>query len=73
MLAAVPKKPHPLAQSFGCEGGKLVPSFCSEPMFSFLFLEVETRNFCFRVVSSFIFFLPNDCSKSTIKKNYRFN
>jgi hypothetical protein len=41
MFAAVPKNPHPLTQSFGSAGGKLVPSFCSEPMFYFLFSTIK--------------------------------
>lgn len=30
MLEGDPKKPHPLSQSFGSVGGKLVQLFCSE-------------------------------------------
>lgn len=32
MFDGDPKKPHPLTQSFGSEGEKLVLSFCSEPI-----------------------------------------
>lgn len=47
MFDGDPKKPHPLTQSFGSDGEKLVPSFCSEPIIE-NFPILKSKSYCKR-------------------------